>query len=551
VAGAGRAAFKGSDGKPVVLSDVLPVPDLKANLMYLHKLANAGVSTSTDAARTYKRQPGNRVLWDLHESKDVYRSMWQLPALAWHGGGHAGEGSASQGGCNAVGGVGVKVSSRSGETGWATAHRRLGHVAMSLLKQLEKDGGVKGPLPVQRHNRYFLAIVDDWNRLMWAYRLKQKDHSASMIREDWLPFVEKQAECVVKRIRTDLGGEFLGAETTAWLKKQGIQRELTTAYTPQFNGVAERANRTILETARALLIESGVGNSMWPHAVQHATLARNRVLTKVGDKSWRANVTIIEGGRMILVDLGLPLRFWPLAIRHATAIKNRVLTHVGGQHWVPMEKWSGKKLLVDMLRVFGFMGLVHVPKEKHDKLQAAAVWAVHLDLALGSNCWLMWDPKSNTIFTTRDAKFMEGLMFKEWSERWRSKVTIPLGIEVGMNDSLLIPIELSSSSELTEVSHEMGATAVCGWKVEQMDVKMAFLYGMVDKEIYIKQPERYDDGGRRVCKLNKAIYGLKQVPRCWYARLVEGLEALGFKVSGCDESLFMTEGEEEKVFLLV
>ncbi|CAI7842375.1 unnamed protein product, partial [Closterium sp. NIES-53] len=115
---------------------------------------------------------------------------------------------------------------------------------------------------------------------MWAYPLKQKDHAASTIKEDWLPFVEKQAECVVKRIRTDRGGEFLGAEMTARLKKQGIQRELTTAYTPQSNGVAERANRTILETARALLIESGVGNSMWPHAVRHATVARNRVLSK-------------------------------------------------------------------------------------------------------------------------------------------------------------------------------------------------------------------------------------------------------------------------------
>ncbi|CAI7901728.1 unnamed protein product, partial [Closterium sp. NIES-53] len=84
-----------------------------------------------------------------------------------------------------------------------------------------------------------------------------------------------------------------------------------------------------------------------------------------------------------------------------------------------------------------------------------------------------------------------------------------------------------------------------------MDVKTAFLYGVVDEEIYMKQPEGYDDGSGRVCRLNKAIYGLKQAPRCWYARLVEVLESLGFKVSGCDESLFMTEGEEEKVFLLV
>ncbi|CAI7788013.1 unnamed protein product [Closterium sp. NIES-54] len=134
VAGAGRAAFKGADGKPVVLHDVLLVPDLKANLISLRKLAKAGVSTSADGARTYKGQLGNRVLWDLHESKDVYRSMWQLPALAWHDGGQAGERSASQGECNVVGGVGVKVSARSGETDWATAHRRLGHVAMPLLK---------------------------------------------------------------------------------------------------------------------------------------------------------------------------------------------------------------------------------------------------------------------------------------------------------------------------------------------------------------------------------------------------------------------------------
>ncbi|CAI7796805.1 unnamed protein product [Closterium sp. NIES-53] len=280
VAGAGRATFKGADGKPVVLHDVLLVPDLKANLISLCKLAKAGVSTSTDGARTYKGQLGNRVLWDLHESKDVYRSIWQLPALAWHGGGQAGEGSASQGECNAVGGVGVKVSARSGQR-----HTDVwGIVTGGSKKPLELVYmDLVGPLLVQSYKgeRYFLTLVDDWSRLMWAYPLKQKDHATSTIQGDWLPFVEKQAECVVKRIRTDRGGEFLGAEMTAWLKKQGIQRELTTAYTPQSNGVAERANRTILETARALLIESGVGNSMWPHAVWHATVERNRVLTKL------------------------------------------------------------------------------------------------------------------------------------------------------------------------------------------------------------------------------------------------------------------------------
>ncbi|CAI7770296.1 unnamed protein product [Closterium sp. NIES-53] len=190
---------------------------------------------------------------------------------------------------------------------------------------------------------------------MWAYPLKQKDHAASTIKEDWLPFVEKQAECVVKRIRTDRGGEFLGAEMTAWLKKQGIQRELTTAYSPQSNGVAERANRTILETARALLIESGVGNSMWPHAVRHATVARNRVLTKVGNESW-----------------------------------------------VPLERWLGRKPPVDMLRVFGCMAVAHVPKKYRSKLGASAIWCVHLGLAAESKGWLMWEPSKGVLFDSRD-----------------------------------------------------------------------------------------------------------------------------------------------------
>ncbi|CAI7897508.1 unnamed protein product, partial [Closterium sp. NIES-53] len=58
----------------------------------------------------------------------------------------------------------------------------------------------------------------------------------------------------------------------------------------------------------------------------------------------------------------------------------------------------------------------------------------------------------------------------------------------------------------------LAAAAVCGWEVEQMDVKTAFLYGVVDEEIYMKQPEGYDDGSGRICRLNKAIYGLKQAP---------------------------------------
>ena len=51
------------------------------------------------------------------------------------------------------------------------------------------------------------------------------------------------------------------------------------------------------------------------------------------------------------------------------------------------------------------------------------------------------------------------------------------------------------------------------WDLEQMDVKTAFLYGDVQEEIYVRQPDDFNKDSSKVCKLNKALYGLKQSPR--------------------------------------
>ncbi|CAI7854033.1 unnamed protein product [Closterium sp. NIES-53] len=229
-----------------------------------------------------------------------------------------------------------------------------------------------------------------------------------------------------------------------------------------------------------------------------------------------------------------------------------LLVYGGGvlyQHWFPMEKWSGKKPLVDMLRVFGCMGLVHVPKEKRDKLQAAAVWAVHLGLARGSKGWLMWDPKSNTVFTTRDAKFME--MFKEWLERRRSKVTIPFGIEVGTNDPLLIPIEFSSSSELTEVSHDLG-----GVEGEAADVEEVLQQGEApiaergDTEEEVQQPtpspklppSRTTQGKRDAVRGGAKDVAAKERPK----RAAHPRDFLKYERLGVPKALLVQEKEDEE-----
>ncbi|CAI7800920.1 unnamed protein product [Closterium sp. NIES-53] len=94
-----------------------------------------------------------------------------------------------------------------------------------------------------------------------------------------------------------------------------------------------------------------------------------------------------------------------------------------------------------------------------------------------------------------------------------------------------------------------GAT-IKGWVVKQMDVTTAFLNGILEEEIFMAQPEGFDDGSGRVWKLKKALYGLKHAPTKWYLKLCEVLEEIGFTPSSADHSLFMLGEGEQRSFMV-
>ena len=75
-------------------------------------------------------------------------------------------------------------------------------------------------------------------------------------------------------------------------------------------------------------------------------------------------------------------------------------------------------------------------------------------------------------------------------------------------------------------------------KTAQFDIKTAFLYGELEDEIYVNQPEGYQNGTNEVWKLKKSLYGLKQAPRCWNKRLVEFMKQQEFQESSADPCLF-------------
>ncbi|CAI7839597.1 unnamed protein product [Closterium sp. NIES-53] len=748
VKGMGKAMFKGADGKMVGLKNVLWVPNLAANLISVRRLQKAGMDTSSKGAKTYTARLGERILWDLHEDRDVYNEMWQIPvvpmpkerqvAASISTKGEAvgsGDGTNSRakeieskkcnlGGTSKLGeheesGAAAKEQHKGEENPKAVAEEEYGEniseaTAKAPLDEVLMD--VVGPLKLGAAGaEYFLTIVDVYTRMTWVYVLSKKSDVAETVKTDWLPMVERQQDRLVKAIRTNRGGEFLSKDFSLWLKKNGIRHSLTMSYSPAMNGIAERANRTITETARGLLIEAG-----------------------------------------------LPDYFWPDGVRSACVAKNRALTHVGADKWVPYVEWIGKKPKVDMLRVFGCMCMALVPKHlRHNKLGAKATWVVHLSMAQNSKGWLLWDPFTKKFLVSRDCKFMENLMYKDWKAENEAKIGMRFG-EVKSSDleHVELPLELSSSStttrqsslvnggeeakdaeeeeeEVQQVSERaptlpsrttsaprirvtpqqrqglhvpaaeeegrgkrriqapnrltydalgkpaksalagaalivgddkesdyeecafaffslvempgepatlkealessdaekwkkameselksieengtwelvelpegrnaitskwlfkiksdadgkieryksrlvakgyqqkekvdykelfspvvkpttlrtlLAGSAIKGWVVKQMDVTTAFLNGVLEEEIFMAQPEGFDDGSGRVLRLKKALYGLKQAPRQWYLKLRGVLEEIGFTPSSADHSLFMLGEGGQRSFMVV
>lgn len=143
----------------------------------------------------------------------------------------------------------------------------------------------------------------------------------------------------------DNGVEFTSHAFTLFCDEKGIRRELSARYTPPQNGVAERMNRTIQEKVRSMLSMVGLSNVFWAEAVMTAVHLINRAPS-------------------------VPLGFQ-----------------------VPEEVWTGSPPSYGHLRVFGCEAYVHMPKEKHSKLDPKSKKCIFLGYgSSGEMGYRLWDP---------------------------------------------------------------------------------------------------------------------------------------------------------------
>ncbi|CAM8887204.1 unnamed protein product [Rhodiola kirilowii] len=81
----------------------------------------------------------------------------------------------------------------------------------------------------------------------------------------------------------------------------------------------------------------------------------------------------------------------------------------------------------------------------------------------------------------------------------------------------------------------LSVASIKGWELHQMDVHNAFLHGDLHKEVYMRPPPGFAAPNGKVCRLLKSLYGLRQAPRNWFAKLMFALVKFGFKQSYADD----------------
>ncbi|GAB9477250.1 reverse transcriptase, partial [Globisporangium polare] len=171
---------------------------------------------------------------------------------------------------------------------------------------------------------YAVSFIMMKTRFVKIYPIRKKsDVMAKFI--EFCGYMKTQADVSIRVIRSDNGGEYTSNEMKTYCASKSIKQEFTIPHTPQQNGMAERANRTLVEMSRCMLKDSDLDKSFWAEALVTAAFVRN------------------------------------------------VISTTSRPHTTPYEETFKRKFEYKSMRVFGCECFAHVPKQKRLKLDDSGV----------------------------------------------------------------------------------------------------------------------------------------------------------------------------------
>ena len=207
--------------------------------------------------------------------------------------------------------------------------------------------------------RYFVSFTDDYSRCCQVYLMKHKSEALDKFKE-FEAQVTNESGLSIGTLRTDNGGEYTSVEFENFLKSKGIKHECTVPYSTEQNGVAERLNHTLMESARSMMCFAGLPDSYWGEAVVTAAYIRNRVPTR----AFREKVS-------------------------------------------PYERWYGHIPDLKHFKVFGYVAYAHIPDSQRDKLNKKAEKIRFVGYSTRSKGYRLLNEKTTKIKISRDVIFNE------------------------------------------------------------------------------------------------------------------------------------------------
>lgn len=149
--------------------------------------------------------------------------------------------------------------------------------ATKVLERIHAD--LVGPMKESiTGSKYFMLIKDEYSTYISVYFLDSKIAEPAL--RKYINVASARTQGTVKFLRTDNGGEFTGTAVKQLCDAEGVTQEFSCPHTPEQNGEVERANRTIIESARTMLEATNLPDDLWEEAIQTAVYLRNRITNK-------------------------------------------------------------------------------------------------------------------------------------------------------------------------------------------------------------------------------------------------------------------------------
>lgn len=382
IIGKGTCAIKCVNNKGNVITanitDVLYSPKIGGNLLSVSKLAHKGFTLKFNKSGCELIQ-NNKQIAALDECNNLYKLrqpdvICAAKVLDKHGGclhywhrvfGHRDpkaikemiKGGLIEGAelieCSCQGDCEVCLKAKL--TRLPFPHKATNH-SKAVLELVHTD--VCGPMQTASNTgkRYVLTLIDDFSKFTVISLLSHKSEVEARIK-DYIGLVNNKFGRKPKIFRSDRGGEYLGNEFKAYLRKEGIEQQLTTARTPQQNGTAERKNRTLIEMARCMLTDAQLPNMFWAEAVNAANYIQNRVLTRSTNRT-------------------------------------------------PYELWYERRADTRHMNIFGSKCFVHVSGEERRKLDNTATEMILVGYDEQSKAYRCYDMVNRKVKISRDVRFV-------------------------------------------------------------------------------------------------------------------------------------------------